>query len=735
MTNVIKSIERVYPWVLLSPALLPVVLWGGLIYPYLVPKTLLFYAISFIAAGMFAILATHRSAFFWSRLRRFEAWIPAALLVLAYVASAFGEDFYKSFWSLFIRGDGLLMLTCAVTSFYLILLYADRKFFERLLRATASVASLVAVYGIVEWMLGDDRIGSLLGNAAFFAGYLGIAFFATLLAAQTLSRFWRRAAHFGASLQIIAIILSATRGTILAFVIACGVALAYTACFGKERLRVWSAGILTALIILSGLFFAFRAELSLVSFNPVARIASISLSDETVNSRLFIWKNMVTEIQKSPWLGVGAENIDSLFNRFYDPTQIYEQWFDRSHNAFLDYAAQYGVGGLLLYLALIGSFFTITIRLIRQRKELYEAKLFALLAITYAVQNFFVFDTVSSFWLLLALLASFIAVSSEETPREALPFAPWMRGSSWFFAAILLYLIIPMSIRPALAAYDLAHAYTYQLTDVSKEAEYISRGSALGTYGDLEYGYQVYSMYIHNQTAVLTGKALSDAYKTALTVLSANFNRYVSDGRTAIYLAHVLSLAPEGISIDDNLLSSALARAIEKSPKRSQAWYILANLSIRNANAHPTGSKEWVAGYRAAQDILTRYIDLVPALSTPHFVLAELLRALGNTQEAVAEASKGRELYVPDIETARRAVGFYESMNDWQNAQFFLKEVATLPPGDIMALYDLAKVTYLAGDPAGAADIVATLRATNPDILKTDMNFLNAITVYEQSKK
>ena len=109
----------------------------------------------FVTAGAFAILAAHGRAFFWHRLKKWEAWIPAALLALAYLASFFGIDFYRSFWSLFVRGDGLLMLTCAVTSFYLIFFTPIRNFLNgscapsrwprRLSRCTASASGLWAV--------------------------------------------------------------------------------------------------------------------------------------------------------------------------------------------------------------------------------------------------------------------------------------------------------------------------------------------------------------------------------------------------------------------------------------------------------------------------------------------------------------------------------------------------------------------------------------------------------------
>ena len=687
-----KYLERVYPYLLGAPSILPVIIWGGVMYPYLVPKTLFFYAVMFVTVGVFAILATHGRAFFWDRLTKWEAWIPGMLLVLAYLASIFGIDFYRSFWSLFVRGDGLLMLACVVTSFYLILLYANKTFFDWLLRAVAIIASFVALYGIGEWFIAGGRIGGLLGNAAFFAGYMDIAFFATLIVTQTLTKNWRRTAIACAVFQIISIVLTATRGTILALALAGIACLGYFIFSGEGKRRVWSAYALGALVVFGGLFFGFRTELAKFPFSPVARVASISFNDPDISSRLFIWKNIVGEIEKSPWLGVGAEHIDVLFNRFYDPTQINEQWFDRTHNAFLDYTVQYGIGGLVLYLALIAAFFSAAVCLAR-RGEKRVALLIALLAGTYAVQNFFVFDAISSFWLLLALLAVFLAGSFGDIPEEKISFPIWTRYFSWPFALILIILVIPISVRPALAAYDLAQAYKYQLTDVPKEVQYLSHGIALHTYGNLEYGYELYDMYANRQAGILTGQSRVDVYQSTLSILTANFNAYPYDARTALYLAHVLSLAPPQATIDNNLISAGLERAIRLSPKRSQPWYILANLSLSQANVYQPKSSERAAGYAAAEDILTRYIALVPSLSEPHFVMAQLLFASGDTVGAAAEAAKGKMFYQQsDLETANRAATYYENTLDLPNAAFFLAEIVRLDETNTAAANDLAKI-------------------------------------------
>lgn len=728
-----KLLERAYPWLLGSPVVLPLVIWSGFIYPYLVPKTLLFYALSLVTFAVFVLLVAYGHSFYWSRLKRKELWIPGALLVLAYIASIFGIDFYHSFWSIFVRGDGLLMLAGTVVGFYLLLLYADRIFLNWLVRAIAAVGTIVALYGIGEWLFAGGRVGSLLGNAAFFAGYLGVALFATLLAGNAAPREWQRWIYSGAVLQIVAIILSATRGTIMALGTAAVVAVLYIAWGRRGTARTIAVSALGVGVVLLGLFFAFRSELAHVAFQPIARIASIGTADSDVSSRLFIWKNMLGEIEQHPLLGVGAEHVDVLFNHFYDPTQISEEWFDRSHNAFLDYAAQYGVFGLLLYLALIGSFAVVAKRL-WVHGDIRAAELAILAAITYAVQNFFVFDTISSFWLLLTLLALFASRADQESRRTAWTLPNSATYLAWPVAVGLILLIFPVSLQPAIAAYDLAHAYLYQLTDVSKETSYLSHGIALGTYGDLEYGYESYDMYTGTQAIKLTGAPREAAYHAAVSILTDNFNRYPYDARTSLYLAHVLSLAPPEVGVDTQLLSKSLNRTVALSPKRAQSWYIQLNIVLTEANTHPPLSPERVAGYAKAKEILTEYLKLVPTLSEPHFVLAELERSSGDSTSAAAEAALGKTYYRPDTEAARRAAGYYEAVKDWSDAEFFLNEIVARVPTDTASRYDLAKVAFLSGDYFTAESIVSLLQTEQPEFLKTDPAFLAAFMAYEQSK-
>lgn len=766
-------LEKIFPYLLLAPALIPLVYMSGLVYPYVTTKTFLLQGIGIIALAVFAYLALFGRQFFYGRLQNRFSWIPAALLVVAYASSIFGIDFYRSFWGLFDRGDSLLTSTIITVFFYLILISADRQLLERLIKTVAVVAGVVAMIAVLQWVtagLGGEawflppvsgRIGATFGNAAFLAGYLGMALFVILVALRDSTGLWRVVYKTSAVLSTLAILFAATRGTMFALGIALIAFLIYSSFRKPEppkakngvRLglaarsapffafggggHVWARATLMALVIIGGLFYAFRVPIARIPFEPIRRIASISLSDGTVSSRIFVWRNVGAEALKRPFLGYGAGHIARIFDKVYDPSRIIEQWFDRSHNAFLDYFVQYGIFGLALYLALIGAFAVSAFRMYRRESSylLNPSLLLLLLILTYAMQNFFVFDTPHSLWLLYALFA-FLIVSSSDAPASTLfskrlhVFVPALAGG------VILLAIIPTIMLPLYANILLTKGYLYHLIDVDRANAYFERGLALGTYADLEYGYQAYDMYTERQAKSLEGQNRVSAYDYALSVLTRNFKKYPYDARTATYLGHVMDTAPPEATIDDSFDRQALDQAIELSPLRAQAWYMKANISLRMANSTPAGSKERESHYREAIAVLETYAMKEPALPVPRYILATLYYALGDTATAKKFADEALPLYTEaDVAAARPAVKYYIAMKDWRNAVRFLSDMAESDSSDYDVLYDLAKVTYLAGDLATAERIVAELRIKNPAILETDQNFLTAITAYEQSKK
>lgn len=732
--------ERFTSWLLLAPAILPLVYVNGMLYPFVAPKTLLFRALGIIAFAAFAYFALSGKELYWSRLRNKFSWIPAALLTVAYATSLIGVDFYHSFWSVYDRGDGLLTLTVAVVFFYATLLYADREFLKRLFTAVAWVGTALSAYVVVQW-LGEvsginftlieaarGRVGGTLGNAAFLAAYLGMTLWATLALASEARGAWKKAYYAGAALQLLAIVLAATRGTLLALLVVGFFTLLYLVWRGETRARSGARIGLAGLIIMAGLFFAFRAQLATSSFEPVRRVASISLTDTTVSSRLFVWQHTLAEGLKKPFTGYGAESIEMIFDRVYDPSAIVEQWFDRTHNAFLDYFVQFGILGALLYASLVAAFAYTGLQLMR-RSERYGAYLL-LLACTYAIQNFFVFDTAMTLWLLLAIFAAALAYeSAQDTARKETPSALFRRAPaavSYGVAAALLILLYPVAILPLRANLLLAGGYTYHVTDVGRAIADFEKGLSLGTYADVEYGYQAYTMYTDNQQNLLAGEARVAAYRYALDTLSKNFERYPYDARTAVYLAHVLDSAPDGEPVDEAYLRSVLARAVALSPKRAQANYILANIPLKKGDASQQ-TAERNRYYKEAIDILEEYAARVPNFAEPRFIIASLYVVIGDRASGKRWADEGLPLYKGGPDIARKALRYYIAVEDWPHVRRFLTDIVKDNPTDYPILYDLAKAELLTSNRERALQIVQELRLKAPGLVETDPVFLKSL--------
>jgi O-antigen ligase/tetratricopeptide (TPR) repeat protein len=731
-----NKVSKIFSWVLLVPAFLPLVYIDGLLYPYMTLKTTLFRGLGVFALALFLYLIFSGHEFYWVRLRQKLTWLPGLLLVVAFVSSFLGVDFYHSFWSTFSRGDGLLTLLVAVLFFYLTLLQANRDFLIKFFKVVSLVGTLVAFHAFLQWTevsFGfsvpfisptEGRLGGTLGNAAFLASYLSLTFLITLATAHNFFGKYQKFFYGAAGLQVLVVFLTATRGSILALVISGLVALTYLAFKGeKKQLQIRARQGLAVCVVLFGLFFSFREQLADSSLEPIRRIASISVEDSTVSSRLFVWRGIFSESLKKPLLGYGAENISILFDRVYDPDRIIEQWFDRSHNVYVDYIAQYGVVGLILYVGMISSLLVLGFRLWRKKEG--WAVYVVLFGIVYAVQNFFIFDTASTFWLLCILLAGVFSLGQGREHVKTSLITSRFSVFGIVFSAVVLLCIVPVSITPLRANMLLARGYNNHMVDVPKSVSAMEEGFALDTYASLEYGYQAYAWYAERQAGKLSGGSRIEAYKNTLSVLSSNFNRYLYDARTATYLAHVIELAPPEIERDNILLSKAVDRAILLSPKRTQPWFIQANFFIRRGDV--LGGVEKIKAYTEAISILTEYATVVPENAETRYVIANLYVALGDKKNATLWADKGSLLYKGRIDGARQALRYYLAIQDWEKALPFLQDIVRETPTDYESTYDLAKLYFLTGDKVKALEIFEQVKKEKPELLNTDPAFLRAI--------
>ena len=122
-------------------------------------------------------------------------------------------------------------------------------------------------------------------------------------------------------------------------------------------------------------------------------------------------------------------------------------------------------------------------------------------------------------------------------------------------------------------------------------------------------------MYTSNQIPRLTGQSRVDAYQTALSILTKNFARYPYDARTALYLAHILSLAPDEVTADGTStwgrLKDIQAEVIAHKPDL---------VTIEFVNDMGMDRKTVFEHYNSAIDQI-RAAGAEVILLTPHFVM------------------------------------------------------------------------------------------------------------------
>ncbi|MDE1966352.1 MAG: O-antigen ligase family protein [Patescibacteria group bacterium] len=718
-------VRAALPWGLVALLFAPLLVSGALYYPYVTPKTFFIETIGLLLAAAFSFSALSGEDFYLARLRHPAAWIPAALLAVEYLTSFFGADFYRSFWGYLSRGDGLLVTTFLVGAFYLTLLVADERFWRYVARSLAAVIGILSAIGALEWLAyvlgiafpfvpgGADRVGSLFGNAAYLASYLSFASLALLALPEARTKAYRAVAAAG----IVMAVLTATRGSLLALAAALFAFLAYAAFAGQGTSRRASRIALFALFAAAALFFAFRTPLSHSPFEPVRRLASISLSDTTTASRLFVWEHVFSEALAHPFFGVGASHIETLFDRAYDPLKIGEEWFDRTHDAFLDYFAEYGIAGLGLFLALIGAAAAFAWKAWRPGGG-YGFALVAILA--YVIQDIFFFDSPELFLLFLLLFAFVLSSSAPLRALRAFPSALSVSAGAVLGVAFVVA-CYPVVVRPLIAMRDLAVGYAYWTSEPARSLAALKSGSALSTYADSEYGYELAALYTAEN-----GASLPARYAVVEPILARDFARYPYDTHAALALATVVDATPASSAEDRALEASALTRAMTLSPLRAESYYLAANLALSDAASLPPG-KERDAALSGVIAVLKKYASLEPALALPHFTLAELYLEEGDASSAASEAALGKSAYVSDLATAHRAAAYYLAARSWPDAQSFLGDILRLDPADGASALDLAKVRYISGDAAGARSIVEGLRRTDPSALAGQDAFLHLL--------
>lgn len=551
--------------------------------------------------------------------------IGAYLLILT-VASLFGNDFYRSFWSNNERSDGILLL---IHLFIFVLILTSRfrsmkewlVVFDIFLVASLCV-SLVALdqyFGGNHFIASSNgaRLASTIGNAGYVGGYMVFGVFLSLFMFFKRKNNWLKAYYvFIFLLELFIAIQTQTRGAYLALIMGLGISFAYFTLFyyKDKRLKILFITVLMVAVAgISGLFifknFDFVKNNSILS-----RVTSISLNEVTANNRLVTWRIGLKGLKEKPLLGYGQENFYQVFDKYYT-TKNTEQWFDRCHNMICDRAITGGIIGLLGYLSLLllpfWSLWRYYIKEYAEKSEMKEnlsrkyftAVIFSILILAYIIQNMFIFEALVTYIPLMMIL-SFVGLYGKKFEFNFLNNESFKK-----FFSITALIIFPFSINafviiPISANIDIIKVLSGSNLPLESRMASFEEIISRQTFGNQEYRKQYASTFDNyvsnfiNDSQIRTeanAKVLSDFADKIEIQLQNQIKENPHSVTNYLALMHFYNTAYVFNSERLNKSLSIFQKMVELSPGRPQIYYEVASTYYYLANYYSFNKKEDLA--------------------------------------------------------------------------------------------------------------------------------------------
>ena len=674
----------------------PLIVANGFFFPFITGKAFYFRIVVDITVVAWLLLCLLDKAY-----RPRFSWVGAAVVAFVlwmFVADAFAVNAIKAFWSNFERMEGWVLLAHLAGLFFTAsaVLRVEKKWRTWFLisLAVSAVISCYAFFQLVDSTdfpihQGSTRIDASLGNSAYLAVYLLFSVFVAGWLALTERITWLTWALAALALvESVLIFFTETRGTILALTIAVSLAALLTALTAGKRLRNYAVGALVLVTLLSGFFYVARNS-SLVQGNHVLqRVSSISLADG--QTRFTIWHMAYEGFLVRPLTGWGQEGFNYVFNRFYDPALYHQEpWFDRAHNAFIDWLSAGGLPAFVLYLAL----FVSAIWLLWHRSELSRPERIALTCalVGYGIHNLFVFDNISSYIYFFAILA--LVDSQTARPVEVLEKVPELDESIGMTYALPIAVVVAIALVwvvnvPGIrAATGLITAISPSSTSPAGNITSFERLLARPLFARQEIREQLVSY----ASAVVQDPSVPDAEKQravtlAITEMQKQVARYPLDTREHLQLAYMYRAAGAGADALKEIKTAALL-----TPTKEEIWLL-------------EGATEWDLGdSQAARASFDKAYALGPQFDDLAAYAAAGAYSTGDTAHGNAILMQAYGTTTVDSQALAIA---YLHTKDWPRLIRFWQLRAAAPDASVQSYFSLAAAYYTAGDHAQAIAVI-----------------------------
>jgi O-antigen ligase/tetratricopeptide (TPR) repeat protein len=693
---------------------IPFIVPGAMYFPFITGKGFAFRIIVEIIFGLFVVLS-----FTDKEYRPKISWVTKAVIFFTgavLLADLFGVNVYKSLWSNYERMEGFVLIA-HLAMFYIVsssVLNNQSKWFQFFnvsifASALMSIYGLFQVFGKITINQGGTRVDATLGNATYLAIYLVFHVFLCLyLLVDSTKPQWQRWAYACVGLlNIVILYFTATRGAILGLI--GGLLLAGLIVLFKERENVLlrkSAYVLMGVVfvIIAG-FLAIKNTEFAKNNQVLGRFSSLGIKEIKSQGRYFVWPMAIKGFQENPILGWGQENFNFVFNKNYDPRMYgQEQWFDRTHDIFLDWLIAGGLVGLLSYLSLY-----VALLYYIWRKEsalkITEKSILTGLVAAYVFHNIFVFDNLVSYIVFFSLLGFIHSINvSRQDDTKTSGFY-----TKTFSPDTVNYIVLPaMLIATVLAVYfvnvpalfanqTLIQAMTPHENDggIEKNLALFKQVYGYKSFGDSEATEQIVQIAIQvNSSDKLPANIKQQFVDLAKQKLAEKLEQTPNDAR---YLVFAGSFYNRLNQYDEAI--KYLDRAMIVSPRKQSIYSELASSYLGKQN------------YQKMFELLKESYELAPEYKEAQILYALSAMYTKNGPLAKELLTKiGQDTIVSD----NRFLQTYAAIGDYNSAITILKIRLQKDPNNVQYKLSLASAYMTIGQKQMAIDLINQIIKDNP---------------------
>jgi O-antigen ligase len=470
------------------------------------------------------------------------------------IATIFSVNPYRSFWGNAERMEGLWSLFFYLSYFFLLFTLfqfnpqSKKIIFYSILIVSVFVSGLEIHQAFYQKA---DRPVTTLGNATYIGFFNMLVIFLILYFFFESNEFSKYVLMLLASINLLSLIGSQTRGSILGLLVGTIVFFFSYLIFSKIEIRKKIIFIFIIFLFLGSFFFFLKTDLAL-QVPGIKRISETLQNPVSVFPRLYAWKIFFNAYLDKPMFGWGQETMPVAFFAKLDPHLFnFEQAiFDRPHNKFVEVLATTGAVGFIAWLLIFVAFIYYVFK---AEINLYQKSALLAFIFGYLAQNFSLFDMQASYIL-------FFFGLSLVTPN-----ADYRKTRNDFF--IRPYLVFVFGLVAVLIVIHLQHFYivrkiiTYTRdynpnrlgpnVDVDTKAEYVKKAAE-----GLSRLSQIAGPFL-TEEAIMANSYLNERTMIDNSRVGFNFN-YIRDYNTFFQFYDLIQRAYKQDKNDYRILSAYL---------------------------------------------------------------------------------------------------------------------------------------------------------------------------------